>query len=80
MSVHNATILGGLPVVVDVNFGRDSWTGECYSEVESIWWMKRNGKAGKSIPDHIWNRAEKYDPYFSEMTTRIVEDIAAQLE
>lgn len=59
------TILGGLPVIAEVVFGYDSWNGEGYAEVENIFWMKRNGERGKQIPQHLFDKAEKYDPYFS---------------
>lgn len=58
-----ATILGGLPIIADVSFGRDYW-GEYWAEVDAIYWRRRDGTAGKQISDKVRDRAEKYDPYF----------------
>lgn len=74
-----ATILGGLPVIAEVVFGYDSGSAyspaEYYSEVEGIFWMKRNGKPGKPIPDHLWERAEKDDPYFAGLIDQVTEHL-----
>jgi hypothetical protein len=69
------TILGGLPIIADAAFGQD-WDGEYWSEVEHIYWMKKDGSAGKEIPAHIRDRAEKYDPYFSCLTEQISDHLA----
>lgn len=70
------TILGGLPVIADVAFGIDGWTGEGWSEVEHIYWQKKDGTAGKEIPLHLRDKAEKYDPYFSNLTEQVGEHLA----
>lgn len=71
------TILGGLPIIAKVAFGKDAdgpWGyGEYWSEVEAIYWVKRNGTKGKEIPQHIFDRAEKYDPYFCSLTEHLSE-------
>lgn len=70
------TILGGLPVYAYINAWRDDWTGEYDSEVESIHWLKRNGRPGKQIPDKVWDRAEKYDDGFCNLIDSISEQLA----
>lgn len=69
-----ATILGGLPVVADVSFGvtdcpttgRDYW-----SEVDAIYWRRRDGSKGKPISQKIWDKAEKADPYFCSVIEQV---------
>lgn len=63
-------ILGGLPIIADISFGRDGFSGEFWSEVEAIYWRKKDDTAGKELPVHIRDRAEAYDPYFSELIER----------
>lgn len=65
------TILGGLPVFAYVSFGVDPFTGEGEADVEAIHWLKRNGEPGKRLPDHIVDRAAKFDPYFCDLTARV---------
>lgn len=50
------TILGGLPVIATVSFTRDYW-GECDADVDDLCWMKRDGSKGKSIPQHLFDKA-----------------------
>lgn len=70
---HGAgTILGGLPIIAEVSWGTDYW-GEGYAEVEAIFWMKRDGTAGKPVSQKIWDRAEKYDAYFSCLVEQLQE-------
>lgn len=61
------SILGGLPVFAVIDHGQDGFTGEYYSEVRSIHWLRKDDKPGKEIPQHIRDRAYKYDPYFSNL-------------
>lgn len=72
-------ILGGLPVVAQVSFGKDADTpngpGDYWAEVEAIYWCKRDGSRGAPIPQHLRDRAEKYDPYFC----RLIEQVSDQL-
>lgn len=77
-----ATILGGLPVIADVAFGKDpdgpwGW-GDAWAEVQALFWMKRNGTAGKPIPQHVYDRAEKYDPGFASLTEQVSDHFACQ--
>lgn len=78
--VRPATILGGLPVVVEIAFGKDADTpngaGEHWSEVEHIWWRKRDGSAGKEIPQKVYDRAELYDPDFAHLVEGVCDDLA----
>lgn len=73
------TILGGLTVIAEVSFGYDSGSAyapaEHWSEVEGIFWMKRNGTRGKPIPDHLYERAEKYDPYFAHVIEQVIDHL-----
>lgn len=80
MAEHAATILGGLPVIADVAFGKDpdgpwGW-GEYWSEVTALYWMKKDGSKGKPIPQHLFDRAEKYDPGFCNLTAHVGECLA----
>ena len=61
------TVLGGLPVYAFIDHGQDGFTGEYYSEIRSIHWLCKGDKPGKEIPQHIRDRAYKYDPYFSNL-------------
>ncbi len=73
------TILGGLPVIAVVSFGKDADTpngpGEYWAEVESIHWMKRDRSKGKEIPEHIRDRAEKYDYRFCDLIERVQDHL-----
>lgn len=76
MVKHIATILGGLPVIADVSFGHDGFTGEYYSEVSQLYWVKKDGSPGKALPQHIKDKAEKYDPSFASLTENVSEMLA----
>lgn len=76
MAIGRGTILGGLPVFAEVSFGHDGFTGEGWAEVEHIYWVKKNDKPGKEIPDHIRDRAEKYDSYFCNLTEQVSDYLA----
>lgn len=69
------TILGGLPIIAEVSWGTDYW-GEGYAEIEAIYWVKRDGTAGKPIPQHLWDRAEKYDAYFCSLVEQLQDHCA----
>lgn len=69
------TILGGLPIIADVDWGTDYW-GEGYAEIEAIYWMKKDGTKGKPIPQKVFDRAELYDSYFSSLIEQL-SDAAA---
>ena len=59
-----ATILGGLPVWVEASAGVDDnpITGrEYWSEVDALYWLKKDGTKGSPIPQKVWDRAEEYD-------------------
>lgn len=64
------TILGGLPIIADVDWGTDYW-GEGYAEIEAIYWMKKDGTKGKPIPPKVFDRAELYDSYFSSLIEQL---------
>jgi len=77
--IRPATIIGGLPVIVEIAFGVDDSpvTGrEYWSEVEAIFWRKRDGSKGKEIPQHVWDKAEKYDSGFCNLIEQVTEDLA----
>lgn len=60
-----ATILGGLPIIVQMSFSRgDGWTTDDDFEVVGIFWIKRDGTRGKPVSQKIWDRAEKEDFLF----------------
>jgi len=67
------TILGGLPVIADVDWGTDSWTGEGYAAIDQIYWRKPDGTKGKPIPQKTFDRAEVYDSYFSCLIEQLGE-------
>lgn len=73
---ERGTILGGLPVVADVVFGYDSWNMEHWAEVETIYWQKRDGTAGKALPQHIVDKARKYDTGFSCLIEQVSDNLA----
>lgn len=87
MSLHGTcegpgTILGGLPVIAVIDFGKDEDTpigpGEYWSEVRSLHWRKRDGTKGAEIPDHIVERAEKYDYAFCDLCEQVFDHLAHQ--
>ena len=78
MPIGLGTILGGLPIAADVSFGYDDFTLEGWSKVNHIYWLKHNGEPGKEIPQHIFDRAEKYDPYFCSLMEQVSEYLAYQ--
>lgn len=53
-------ILGGLPVIAEVSFSYDSYSMEHDASVEDLFWMKRDGTKGKSIPQHLFDKALEY--------------------
>lgn len=65
------SILGGLPVMAEINCGMSEGTwvsdAEFYSEVEAIYWWKKGDKPGKEIPAHLWERAYEYDYMFADL-------------
>lgn len=75
----DATILGGLPVIADISFGR-SWEGEYWAEVDAIYWRKRDGTAGKEISLRLRDKAERYDPYFGDLIERANESLAHEAD
>lgn len=83
MSVSGVgTILGGLPVFVEINSGKDADTpngpGEYWASVEEIYWLKRDGTKGSAIPQAVLDRAEKYDYGFCNLIENIFETLAAE--
>lgn len=58
-------LFGCLPVIASINYGMtDGPNGrDYYSDVEELWWRKRDGSKGERVPQHIVDRAEKLDPY-----------------
>jgi len=78
--IRPATILGGLPVIVEIAFGKDADTpngaGDYWAEVEHIWWRKRDGSAGKELPAKVYDRAELYDPDFCALIENVSEEMA----
>jgi len=74
------TILGGLPVWAVIDHGKDDDTpcgpGEWWSEVRSLHWLKRDGTKGKELPEHITDRAEKYDYAFCDLCEQVFDYVA----
>lgn len=77
---RKAFILGGLPIIAEISFGYDSWNMEHWAEVEGIFWCKRDGTKGKEISQALRDRAEKYDPYFSNLIEHVNEELAWEKE
>lgn len=77
-----ATILGGLPVIAYVSFGIDDGPNgrDYWASVEHIYWRKKDGTKGKEIPQHLRDRAEKYDPYFATIVEQINDYLAYQAD
>ena len=72
------TILGGLPIIAEVSWGYDGFFCEDWSSVETIYWRKRDGSAGKPVSQALLDRAERYDPYFATLIEQLTEQAAAQ--
>lgn len=74
------TILGGLPVIAECSFGvddspicgRDYW-----SEVDALYWQKRDGTAGKEVSQTIYDKLDKYDTYWEASVIEQVSDYLA---
>lgn len=66
------TIFGGLPVIASVTFSYDSYTMESDAEVEELFWQKKNGKKGKPLPQHLFDRA--IDKEESGIITQVEEN------
>lgn len=78
MPICRATILGGLPVWVEVSFGYDEFAGEHWAEVQKIWWRKRDGSRGKEVTQKVFDRALNYDSYFGNLIEQANEELAQQ--
>lgn len=74
------TVKGGLPVIAAFDCGYDSFTGEHYAEIAEIYWMKKNGKKGKSITAKVWDSALAEDYGFAMLLEQVSEDVAARRE
>lgn len=68
------TVLGGLPLWAECNGGYDSFTGEYWSEVDSLHWQKRDGSKGAEISQKMYERIEKWDSYWQALVTEQVQD------
>lgn len=75
MAEAPVTILGGLPVIAQVSFSRDYWTGECDADVDDLFWMKRDGSKGKSIPQHLFDKATA-DYKNADIIEQVVDHLA----
>jgi hypothetical protein len=75
MPIKPATILGGLPVMAEVSFTTDYW-GEHDATVDQLYWLKRDGTAGKPISRKIRDRAEKYDYGLCNVIESVSEQLA----
>lgn len=60
MVTRPVCILGGLPAWATINYSYDSYTGESDSEVEELFWQKRDGSRGSALPQHIFDKALSY--------------------
>lgn len=70
-----ASILGGLPVIADVWYTRgDGWTTDDDAGVDCLYWMKRDGSKGKPLPEHMYDRLHKSDPYWECDVVEAVTD------
>lgn len=79
MVIAPVQILGGLPVIADVSFGRD-YEGEYWAEVNYIYWRKANGKPGKEISQKVRDRAEEMDYGFCSVIEQVNDYLAYQEE
>lgn len=73
MVLVRATILGGLPIVADVTFGKDADTpngpGEYWAEVEALYWQKHDGTKGKEVSQAVYERCHRWDNYWQAYVT-----------
>lgn len=74
------TILGGLPVIAVIESGKDADTpngpGEYWSEVQVLHWMGRKGEKRGVVPEHIVDRAEKYDYAFCDLIEQVHDHLS----
>ena len=56
-----AEIFGCLPAIAVISTGYDSFTGEYWSELDHLFWRKRDGLPGKEIPKKIRDRVDDGD-------------------
>lgn len=79
---YPVVILGGLPAVAEVVFGKDADTpngpGEYWAEVRGLWWRRRDGSKGTPISDKIRDRAEKHDHGFCGLTEFVSDECARE--
>jgi hypothetical protein len=67
------TICGGLPVWATMDWSYDIYPGESDAKITEIRWLNRDGTPGGHIPQKVWDRAEKADPYFCCLTEALGE-------
>lgn len=70
------TILGGLPVIAEVTFTRgDGWEIDDDAIVDCLYWIKSSGSRGKPVPESIYTRLEKADPYWQASVIEQVSEV-----
>lgn len=77
-----SSLLGCLPVIVEIASGKDADTpngpGEYWSEVQKVWWRKRDGTKGKEVSEAVLDRAEKQDYGFCDLMDVAFDNHARQ--
>lgn len=68
-------ILGGLPVYAKLYACRD-YFGEVDVQVVSIHWVDKDGNPRGEISQKVYDKAEEYDPYFSDLIYQVDEHLS----
>jgi hypothetical protein len=68
------TVKGGLPMIADVWFSGPDYFGEYDSDVDDLYWQKKDGSKGKPISDKIMLDIQKKDPYYESYIIEQVND------
>ena len=63
------SILGGLPVIADVWFSGPDYYGEYDAGVDTLYWQKSDGAAGKEVSQTIYDRCHKFDEWWQASIT-----------
>ena len=71
-----STILGGLPVWAEFTYTRGDWgfTDDDF-DLDALYWLKRDGTKGNPLPEHMYDRAEKHDEYFSDCFQQLEDNL-----
>lgn len=72
------SILGGLPVYAEIDWSRgDGYTVDDDAWVDALYWVKRDGSQGNPVPESMYEKLEKHDPYWEcEVTENVFEQLS----